>query len=436
MHCLGLKQFEMVERAAIGVNESGSIVFVAKSEEETLAALKTHQSHTIVDLGSKFITPGFVDTHCHAPQYVFCGLGTGVPLLEWLAKYTFNYESQFKEVSFAQKVYPKVVSQLLRQGSTTVSYFATIHLEATKELHKICAKAGQRALVGKVCMDRNSPPHYIEASTGESLADTKAFIEYCASEGNGLVKPTITPRFAITCSDELLKGLGDLASQYDCHVQSHLNENKGEIAFTSELFPGKSYTQVYADSGLLTKKTVMAHCVHMPDAEMDLLREKGASIAHCPTSNSSMFSGLCHVRNALDKGVKVGLGTDIAGGYAVSMLSTIRDALSVSSAVQTSARPDTKEAQAGLSFQEAFYLSTLGGAEALALEHTIGNFVVGKDFDALVVDINAPGTVIDCFGDETILNHFEKFIYLGDDRNIEHVFVKGKRVHGSSTQNL
>jgi guanine deaminase len=458
VHSLGLKQLELVERAAIGVNDSGNIVFVARTEDETAAALKSHQPHSIIDLGSKFISPGFVDTHCHAPQYVFAGLGTGTPLLEWLAKYTFNYESQFKEVEFARKVYPKVVSQMLRQGSTTVSYFATIHLEATKALHEICVAAGQRALVGKVCMDRNAPPHYIESSTEESLASTKSFIEYCETQKSELVKPTITPRFAITCTEQLMKGLGDLASQHDCHIQSHLNENKGEIAFVGELFPGKSYTEVYRQFGLLNSKTIMAHCVHSTDAELDLMRECGASISHCPTSNSSMFSGLCHVRRAIEAGVSVGLGTDMAGGYANSLLTTLRDAINVSSAIQTSASDQASSSasnasnasnnpshpsnnpshpsNAGLSFQEAFFLATLGGAQALSLQHSIGNFVVGKSFDALVIDVNAPGSRIDCFGLETTLNLFEKYLYLGDDRNIEHVFVQGKRVHGSSSQSL
>lgn len=366
-------------------------------------------------------------------------MATGTPLLEWLEKYTFNYESKFKEVDFAQKVYPKVVSQMLRQGSTTVSYFATIHLEATKALFDICEKAGQRALVGKVCMDRNSPEHYIEASAASSISDTEALIEYCktkneANGGKNLVQPTITPRFAITCSDQLLSGLGDLAAKHNCHIQTHLNENKGEIAFTAELFPGKNYTQVYKDTGLVTRKSVFAHCVHMPDHELAILKEAGAGIAHCPTSNFSMFSGLAQIRKALDAGVFVGLGTDVSGGYAPSILATIRDALSNASAVRATATFATPEEQerAGLSWQEAFFLATLGGAEALALDSTIGNFVPGKAFDALVVDVNAPSSQIDTFGVETPTNLFEKFVYIGDDRNIEHVFVQGKRVHGSA----
>lgn len=366
-------------------------------------------------------------------------MATGTPLLEWLDKYTFNYESKFKEVDFAQQVYPKVVSQMLRQGSTTVSYFATIHLDATKALYDICAKAGQRALVGKVCMDRNSPDHYREASSSASIADTEALIEYCkeknaANGGSELVRPTITPRFAITCSDELLTGLGALAAKHDCHVQTHLNENKGEIAFTAELFPGKNYTQVYKETGLITRKSVFAHCVHMPDDELAVLKEAGAGIAHCPTSNFSMFSGLMQIRKALDAGVFVGLGTDVSGGYAPSILSTVRDALSNASAVRTTCDfADEKERErAGLSWQEAFFLATLGGAEALALDSTVGNFIPGKAFDALVVDVNAPSSKIDTFGVETSTNLFEKFIYIGDDRNIEHVFVQGKRVHGAA----
>lgn len=365
-------------------------------------------------------------------------MATGTPLLEWLDKYTFNYESKFKELDFANEVYPKVVSQMLRQGSTTVSYFATIHLDATKALYDICAKAGQRALVGKVCMDRNGPAHYVEESSAASLAATESFINYCkeknAANGAALVSPTITPRFAITCTDELLTGLGALASKHNCHVQTHLNENKGEIAFTAELFPGKNYTQVYKETGLVTRKSVFAHCVHMPDHELAIIKEAGAGIAHCPTSNASMFSGLMQVRKALDAGVFVGLGTDVSGGYSPSILSTIRDALATASAVRTTSTFASTEEQerAGLSWQEAFFLATLGGAQALALDTTIGNFIPGKAFDALVVNVNATSSRIDTFGVETPTNLVEKFIYIGDDRNIEHVFVQGKRVHGAA----
>jgi len=359
------------------------------------------------------------------------GLGTGVPLLDWLKQYTFNYESRFNEVEFAQKVYPKVVRDTLRQGSTTVSYFATIHLEATKVLYDVCVAAGQRALIGKVCMDRNAPDYYIEPCAAASLEATKSFIEYCAEKNSPLVKPTITPRFAITCTPELLEGLGDLAERYDCHVQSHLDENVNEIDFVKKLFPGKSYTQVYKDAGLLTNKTVMAHCVQITDDELAMLRESGSGIAHCPTSNLSMFSGLAHVRHALDSGVHVGLGTDVAGGYAHSILTTMRDSLSVSSAVASCARNE-EEKLAGLKFEEAFFMATLGGAQAIGLSDRIGNFSPGKAFDALVVDVTSPNSNVITFGTETASELFQQFIYLGDDRNIEHIYVQGRRVHGSA----
>lgn len=352
-------------------------------------------------------------------------------MLEWLKKYTFNYEAKFKELEFANSIYPKVVRHTLRQGSTTVSYFATIHLEATKALHDICVEVGQRALIGKVCMDRNSPDHYVELSSAASVADTEAFIEYSKLQNSPLVKPTITPRFAITCTDDLLSGLGKLAAKHECHVQSHLDENVNEIAFVEHLFPGKTYTQVYKDAGLLTKRTVMAHCVHITPGELAMLRETGTGIAHCPTSNLSMFSGLCHVRQALDAGVHVGLGTDVAGGYSSSILSSLRDSLAVASAIASHPQSESDK-QAGLHYEEAFFLATLGGAQAIGLSDRIGNFVPGKAFDALVVDVNTNTSNIITFGTETPSELLQKFLYLGDDRNIEHVYVQGRRVHGSA----
>lgn len=352
-------------------------------------------------------------------------------LLEWLRTYVFPAESGFKSVEYAEKTYTKVVSRFLRNGTTTCSWFATIHLEACKKLVDVIERLGQRGYVGKVNMDQNSPDHYCE-TTETSLADTRAFIEYTLSRGP-LVTPVITPRFAITCSTPLMAGLGQLAREYNLPIQSHLCENEDEIAFTRKLFPdSEHYTAVYDDHNLLQPKTYMAHCVHMTDDEIDMLAERNVGISHCANSNFSLHSGVCDVRRFLARGMKVGLGTDVAGGFAPSMLDAIRSSFFASKTNRIWHRSSGKKDYCHLETAELLYLATLGGARVLSLNDTIGSFEVGKAFDALWVDLEHPDSSVDLIGNETQLQKLEKFLYNGNDQCLQHVYVQGKRVAGSA----
>lgn len=236
--------------------------------------------------------------------------------------------------------------------------------------------------------------------------------------------------------------LAKIAKKYDLNIQSHISESLGEIEGIKSKYPSlKDYASVYDFVGLLTDKCVMAHAVHLGDDEIRLLKEKGTSVAHCPTSNLGLKSGLCDVRRLINGGVKVGLGSDVSGGYEVSILSVLRTALAVS---QTIEFVNTRKIMGcdtvtkgnaqyrALGYKEAIYLATLGGAEALSLGHKIGNFVVGKEFDALLIDTEK--SPIDQYNLETgtpqtdLLKLLQKFIYVGDDRNIVQVFVKGRSV--------
>lgn len=204
---------------------------------------------------------------------LFIGTGTGLPLLEWLNKYTFNHEKGYKDIEKAIKVYTKTVLSLLKNGTTTVSYFSTIHYEASKILRELCLKYGQRALIGKVNMDRNSPDDYIE-TTEESFNDTLKFIELF-KEGE-IVQPTITPRFVPTCTPELMEKLGQLAKEKNLHIQSHVSENKDEIEWVKSLHPEiNTYVGVYHKFGLLTDKTILAHGIHLTDEELKLMSKQG-----------------------------------------------------------------------------------------------------------------------------------------------------------------
>lgn len=375
---------------------------------------------------NQLILPGLIDTHIHAPQYVFCGCGLDLPLLDWLNTYTFPAESKFSDVEYAKKVYETVVKRTLDFGTTTASYFATIWTESSVLLSEICKKKGQRAFVGKVSMDRNSPDFYVE-KTEDAKKNEENFIS-TFTDKDSLVQPTITPRFVPTCTGDLMKNLGDLAKNGNLHIQSHLDENIGEIEWVKQLHPdSKSYTHVYDEFGLLTDKTILAHAVHITDEELLLIKERGASIAHCPASNFGLFSGIADVRHMMDLKVKVGLGTDVAGGPTPSLIEAMRSALTCSRAHLFQRRKEgTEKDYKPLNNVDVFCLATEKGAEALNIEDKVGNFKVGKEFDAIVVDMTKGAC--DCFKDETPMDLFDKFIQRADDRNIIKVFVQGKLV--------
>ncbi|CAA9999904.1 unnamed protein product [Nesidiocoris tenuis] len=374
----------------------------------------------------QFLCPGFVDLHTHAPQFPNQGLGMGLPLLDWLDKYTFPLEMRYKDENFAKKVYHDVVKSTLKSGTTTACYYGTIHRQSTTHLAKAASQLGQRALVGKVNMNRNSPANLVE-STDSSLEDTESFIKDVKAFENPLVEPVITPRFAIACDTKLLRELGDLAAKYNLHVQTHISENVDEIAYTKELFPdAESYAQVYDSAGLLTDKTILGHGVHLTDDEEKLIAKRGSAVAHCPNSNTWLRSGICDVRRLWRNGVKIGLGTDVGAGSVASIIDAMRSALATS----TNKSFFSADYQP-LTFHEVFYLATLGGAEALGKEKVIGNFEVGKDFDALVVDVEksqdqTPSTFT--YEEHSVLERVQKLIFCGDNRNITDVYVRGRLV--------
>ena len=257
----------------------------------------------------QLLLPGLVDAHIHPCQYPNAGLALDLPLLEWLQRYTFPLEARFRDEEFAAGVYETVVERTLRNGTTCASYFASIHRPATERLADICRRRGQRALVGKTCMDMNSPVDYCE-TTDASLQETEAFVAGQLRRRCPLVRPSITPRFAITCSERLLDGLGALARQHQLHVQTHLNETRPEKELVARLFPAAaSYTDVYRRAGLLGPRTVLAHCLHHDEHELQMMAASGAGVAHCANSNNSLRSGLCDVRRLHKAGVSVGLGT-------------------------------------------------------------------------------------------------------------------------------
>lgn len=287
-------------------------------------------------------------------------------------------------------------------------------------------------------MDSMSPDFYRDESPESSLADTRATIEHIKTidPSYDLITPIITPRFAPSCSSKLMHGLGALQKETSLPVQTHISENVNEIALVKQLFPDhKSYTAVYDDHGLLGPKTILAHAVHLSEEEVDLIKERDGKISHCPCSNSSITSGAAKIRNLLNKGIEVGLGTDMSGGYSPSILEAVRQGLLVSNHVAMSGDDSAK-----LSVEEVLYLGTKGGAKVVGLEKKVGSFGTGMEWDAQLVGLGSKvvGKLwdegedegqVDIFGWETWEERVAKWVFNGDDRNTVMVWVRGRLVH-------
>lgn len=338
----------------------------------------------------------------------------------------------------AKAVYNRVVSRTLAYGTTTASYYATIHVPATNALAEICLKKGQRAYIGRVCMDNSEtcPDYYRDESPEESIRNTLETINFCQSidPSGDLVAPILTPRFAPSCLPETLSQLGSLAKEKDLRIQTHISENVNELKLVASLFPEqKSYAEVYDVHGLLTKRTILAHAVHLSPDEVKLVKEREAKVSHCPASNSSLGSGFCPVRVLLDEGIDVGLGTDVSGGYSSNVLEAVRQACLVSRHVGFLAGGDSR---LNIGVAEGLWLGTVGGAKVVGMEGRLGGFDEGMLWDVQEItlgEVKGDGTgedsQVDDFGWETWEEKIAKWVWNGDDRNVRRVWVGGRLVH-------
>ncbi|RDY27601.1 guanine deaminase [Romboutsia weinsteinii] len=397
--------------------ENGYIVVKDSKVLGTYSSLpEEFKNLEIIDYKDKLIIPGFVDLHAHAPQFENRGIGLDRELIPWLETYTFVEEDKFKDTDYAKDVYSRLANSLKENGTTSVVLFSSIHKESTKVLFDTMHKVGISGFIGKVNMDRNCPD-YLKEDTSKSIEDTIELVkEY--SKKYPLVKPIITPRFIPTCSDEILLKLGEITTEYDLKVQSHLSENKSEIDWVSKLHPNTNgYGMVYDKFGLFKpQSTIMAHCVYSDKDEINLLKEKGVFVAHCPGSNTNLSSGIAPIKEMMDSGLNVGLGSDISGGHDLSMTKVMV------LAVQLSKMKWLENNRKGsfLSTSNVFYLATKGGGSFFG---DIGSFERNYDFDALIID-DSNLTNLDLSLEERL----QKFIYIGDDRNIVNIYVKGSKI--------
>ena len=374
----------------------------------------------VIDCSDRLILPGMVDLHTHAPQYPFRGTAMDCELMEWLERNTFPEESRYADAAYATRAYEAFVETLRRGATTRAVIFGTIHVDATLILADLMERSGLLSYVGKVNMDRNAPDALTEASAQRSAADTRRFIEACAERGYTRTKPIVTPRFVPSCTDALMEALGRIRAEYDLPVQSHLSENPTEIELVRTLCPQAAfYGDAYDRFGLFgSGNTVMAHCVYSSPQEVARIRENGVWVAHCPASNMNIASGIAPVRRYMEGGLRIGLGTDMAGGHSASMFRAVTDAIQVSKLywryLDQTAKP--------LTFGEAFFLATRGGG---AFFGKAGCFEDGFAFDAVVLDDSAQALPRPL----TVRERLERAFYLELDRTgIVMKFAEGKPI--------
>ncbi len=384
------------------------------------ALLQRLPAQTVLkDFSGKLLLPGFVDCHIHYPQTDMIA-SYGEQLLDWLEKYTFPAERRFEDPAHAREVADFFLEELLRNGTTTALVLGTVHPQSVEAIFEASRVRGLRMIAGKVLMDRNCPED-LRDTPASGDAQTRALIERW--HGRDRMLYAVTPRFAPTSSAEQLRRAGRLLEEFpDVYLHTHLAENRSEVTWVAELFPSsRSYLDVYAGFGLVRPRSVFAHCIHLDHADRKLMAERGAMVAFCPTANLFLGSGLFDLLRARECGLAVGLGTDVGAGTSFSMLRTMQEAYKV--------------AQLGgqtLSPYRALYLATLGGAQALKLEHKIGSFEAGKEGDFVVIDLAATPLL------ERRMRHARSLpeklfamIMLGDDRCIAATYAMGREVYAA-----
>lgn len=374
----------------------------------------------VIDYTDYFIIPGMTDLHLHAPQYTYRGIGMDMELLDWLNTYTFPEEAKYENLNYARHAYAFFTDDLRRCFTTRAVVFATIHNRSTRILMDKLENTGVISYVGRVNMDRNGREDLQEESAEASLKGTLEWLN--ETEGHySRTFPILTPRFIPSCSDELMTGLGKLSEERNLRIQSHLSENPSEIAWVRELVPqsegyGHAY-EIFGCMGTSEKPSIMAHCVYSDDDELKILKEHSTYVAHCPDSNLNLTSGIAPVRKMLERGINVGLGTDVSAGSSMNMVKTMLCAIQSSKMYYKLIDSNA----AALSFEEVFFLATAGGGSYFG---NVGTFKPGYEFDAVVID----DSKMQSMKHMTVRERIERMMYNDSDCVIRDKYVGGMRV--------
>jgi len=400
-------ELEIIEDGYVCVRD-GIITDVSKEWK------KEYRDHEYIDHRGHLILPAFSDLHMHAPQYPQRGIGMDCLLFDWLNNYTFPQESNFRDETYARTVYAKLIRDFIAQGSFHLVLYTTIHTDACNLLFDMLKEAGLYAYTGLTNMDRNSPDYYVD-TTEDSLRKTEEFIQ--RNLGHDRVKPILTPRFAPTCTKELMEGLGGFAKKYDLGVQTHLVESKAEAAWAKELYPEfASDAEIYEKCGLLegSGPKIFAHVIFPTEVEERILKEYDGISVHCPDSTSNITAGIMPAMKMSRKGLKIALGSDVGGAHFLAIYRTI------ARAVQISKMKEFYEGDERVKLANAFYMATVNGG---SIFDRVGKIEKGYRFNALIVE-----DMLDENYHTSLSDALERFCYIGDERNILYRYLDGKLI--------
>ncbi|KQU72555.1 MULTISPECIES: guanine deaminase [unclassified Ensifer] len=396
---------------------------IADIGEHSDVARRAGPAVKVADHRPNLVLPGLIDTHLHFPQTQAIA-SYGAQLLEWLNTYIFVEEQKFRQPEHAQFIAGRFMDELLSNGTTTAVAYCSVHPESVDAYFGAAESRGMLMIGGKVMMDRNAPDA-LRDTPQLGYDETKQLIGKW--HGRGRAHYAISPRFAITSTPEQMEMSRALVAEHpECYVQTHLSENKDEIAFATSLYPeAKDYTDIYARYDLLTRKTLLGHCIYLSDREISVLAETGAVGTFCPTSNLFLGSGLFD-RDRFDKlGARWSVATDVGAGTSFSMLETMDEAYKVLHLQGQRLSPFN-----------SFYMMTLGNARALDLDDRIGSLHIGADADIVVLDSRAkPSMELRMRVAKTLAEELFILQTMGDDRSVAETYVAGKPMkHLASNQ--
>ncbi len=399
--------YRYIEDGAVVIG-GGKIIMVGEFNPKAAA------HHTVVDHRPHLIMPGFIDPHIHFPQMQVIGSYAG-SLLEWLNTYTFVEEQRFADGGHAARIASRFLDELIRHGTTTAAAYCSVHPQSVDAFFREVIKRDMLMLGGKVMMDRNAPEALCDTPQS-GYDETKAGI--AAWHGKGRAHYVITPRFAITSSPEQMEMAEALAREFpDLHIQTHVDENLAEVAFARELYPNlRDYVGIYERYHLLGPKTLLGHCIHLTDREVEVIAATESVAVWCPTSNLFIGSGLFNHDRLAAAGARIAVATDVGGGSSYSMLRTLDEGYKVMQLQGQRLNP-----------LRSFYMITLGNSRALGLEGRIGSLAAGADADLVVLDARAtPQMALRMEAVDTLANELFLLQTCGDDRAVVETYVAGK----------
>jgi guanine deaminase len=390
-----------------------------------------------IDLRPWVVLPGMVDLHAHLPQVPNVGLGYALPLLDWLDRLTFPTERSWADPAVAERLAPAIFRAFAAAGTTTVLAYGVVYEAAMDAAFRAAEAHGIRAILGKVMMDRLTYDPTIEPSTilERTLRESRALAERWHGAADGRLGYAVTPRFAVSCTAELLRASAVLAADLGCWWQSHVSEDSFEIAEVGRLFPdARDYVDVYDRAGALGPRSILAHAIHLSPREEARLAETGTRIAHCPTSNLFIGAGVMPLASRLAAGLSVGLGSDVSGGPELSLFGVMRTGAYAQQARRSLGADEAWIDRPALGPLDWLRLATLDGARALGLDDRIGSIEPGKEADLIAVDPDATaplGADLDAAGlldDASLL--VSRLIFRADPSMVRGAWVRGRALEG------